>query len=40
MQKNFEKSNVEISRKVINRHTYGQKIHALDGPCVIYDIAS
>ena len=38
--KNSEKSNVEILRKVVNRQTYGQTIHALDGPCFIYDIAS
>ena len=40
MQKNFEKSNVEILRNVANRQTYGQKMHALDDPCVIHDIAS
>ena len=40
MQKNFEKSIVEILRKVVNRQTYGQIIHALDGPCFIYNIAS
>ena len=40
MQKNFEKSNVEILRKLVNRQTYGQTIHALYDPFVIYDIAS
>ena len=40
MQKIFEKSNKEILRKVANRQTYGQTIHALDDPCFIYDIAS
>ena len=40
MQKNFEKSNVEILRKVVNRQTYRQKIHALDDPCVINDMTS
>ena len=40
MQKNFEKFNVEILRNVINRQTYGQTIHVLDDPCLIYDIAS
>ena len=40
MQKIFEKSNVEILRKVVNRRTYGQTINALDDPCFIYDIAS
>ena len=40
MPKNFEKSNGEILRKVVNRQIYGQTIHALDGPCFIYDIAS
>ena len=27
IQKNFEMSNVEILRKVVNRQTYGQTIH-------------
>ena len=40
MQKNIEKSNVEILKKVVNRQTYGQITHALDDPCVIYDIVS
>ena len=40
MQKNFEKSNAEILRKVVNRRTYGETIHALDDACFIYDIAS
>ena len=34
MQNNFEKFNVEILRKVVNRQTYGQIIHALADPCV------
>ena len=38
MQKNFEKFNIEILRKVLTRRTYGQKTHALDDPCVLYDI--
>ena len=40
MQKNFEKSDVKILRKVVDRQTYGQKIHDLDDPCVIYHIVS
>ena len=40
MLRNFENSNVEILTKVVNRHTFGQTIHALDDPCFIYDIAS
>ena len=40
IQKNFQKSNVEILRKVVNRQTYGQTIHALDYPCIIYDKVS
>ena len=40
MQKNFEKSDVEILRKVVNRQTYGQTIHDLDDPCFIYHIVS
>ena len=36
-QKNFEKRNVKILRKVVNRQTYGQTKHALDDPYVIYD---
>ena len=40
MQKFFEKSYVKILRKLVNRQTYGQTIHALDNPCVIYDIIS
>ena len=35
-QKNFEKRNVKILRKVVNKQTYGQTMHALDGLCVIY----
>ena len=38
--KPHSKSNVEILRKDVNRDTYGRTIHALDDPCVIYDIAS
>ena len=40
MQKNFEKSNKEILKKVVNRQTFAQTILALDDPCFIYDIAS
>ena len=40
MQKNFEKSNVEIVRRVVNRQSYERTIHSLDDLCVIYDIAS
>ena len=40
MQKNFEKSDVEILRKVVNRQTDRQTIHDLDDPCVIYHIVS
>ena len=29
-----------MQRKLVNRQTYEQTIHALDDPCVIYDIAS
>ena len=35
IQKKFETSNAEIFRKVVNRQTYGQTIHALDKPCAI-----
>ena len=35
MQKDFERSNVEILRKFVNRQTYEQKIHVLGDPCVI-----
>ena len=38
--KPHSKSNVEILRIDVNRDTYGQAIHALDDPCVIYDITS
>ena len=40
MQRNFGKSIVDILRKAVKRQTHGQTIHALDDPCVIYDIAS
>ena len=40
MQKKFEKSNVEIVRRVVNRQSYERAIHSLDDLCVIYDIAS
>ena len=40
VQKNFEKSNVEIVRRVVNRQSYERTIHSLDDLCVIYDIAS
>ena len=36
--KEFETSNVEILRKLVNRQTYGMTIHALDDPCAIYGI--
>ena len=35
IQKKFETSHIEILRKVVNRQTYGQTIHALDNPCAI-----
>ena len=38
IQKKFEASNVEILRKLVNRQTYRQTIHALDDPCDIYGI--
>ena len=40
MQKNIETSHIEILRKVVNRQTYGQTIHALNDPCVMYDLVS
>ena len=40
IQRNFEKSNIEIVRRVVSRRTYARTIHALDDSCVIYDIAS
>ena len=38
--KKFEKSSVEILRKVVKRQTYWQTIHALDDPSVINDTVS